>query len=359
MDYLKWSKVHRRVRFELTVSGVPQAAWDDLGDPPYPLDLEVISPYGDPQLISAIAQRYVVPDECAVPVPGASSANFIAMACAAPHGATVAIEHPIYQPMQRVAEFLNWTIVPLFRRPECNFAIDLSELQSTLARGAQAVVITNLHNPSGQYIEQVRMKELAELTDRTGARMVVDEVYLDSVHLNLGGPRWTAAHLGENVIALNSLTKVYGLSGLRIGWILANPQVADRAREIMDLLSANNAGPSMSLAIRGFERMEHLQNRFRKYYSDSVPIFRQWLANEPHLKGYENHGALFECLRLPPGVDSQKLNEHLVSRYDTQIVSGHFFDLPDHIRLTPCAVKPDELPEALSRISRGVSDLIS
>ncbi len=392
MDYLHWAKVHNRVRYELTISGVPQATWADLGPEP-PIELEVHGSYGHPRLIELIAKRYNVPPVCVVPVPGASSANFIAFAAAADRGARVVLEHPIYQPMQRVAEFLKFDIRWLRRRPEHNFAIDLNELESYLRADARAVILTNLHNPSGQYIPPEEMKRIADLCAQFGANLVVDEVYLDSVHLNQGERLWTAAQFGPHVIGLNSLTKVYGLAGLRMGWIIAGHQpqtqsrgsstsgthnigatsqpgwdglsklahgsspLADRAREIMDLLSANNAAPATSLAIRGFERIDILEDRFRRIYRESQPIFREWLKSQPMLHAYPNHGALFDCIRLPLGVSGDKLNELLVSEYDTQIVSGSFFDLPNHIRLTPAAMSSSDLSRGLSNVATVIERL--
>ena len=80
----------------------------------------------------------------------------------------------------------------------------------------------------------------------------MDEAYLDGACIVGDRAMETAARLGDNVVAINSMTKILGLAGLRVGWIIAEPQVVERARNVMDLVSVNNAAPSASLAVRAF-----------------------------------------------------------------------------------------------------------
>ncbi len=404
MSYLHWAKTHPRVRYELTSSGVPPASPDDLGEQVAPLTLEVQGTYGDPALIEAISARYNVPGERIVPVPGTSTANFIALATAMRHRTEctyhpatapspkrmpdrpergepaiadslrlkrpsrrpdddticerVAIETPVYDPLPRAAFFLGFEVIPLLRRPEDAFGITPQTVQDTLDRGACAVFLTNLHNPSGQLLPPDAVRRLAEVCDRSGAMLIVDEVYLDANHLNHNQPRWTAATLADNIIVTNSLTKVYGLGGLRVGWLIAPPGPAEQAREIMDLLSVENSAPAAAIAAGAMTQIDRLEDRFRRHYHAGKPVFRKWLDAEPLVRGYPSFGALFECVRLPEGVTPEALNDRLVSTYETQVVPGGFFGSNDHIRVSIVA-PPDDLREGLNRVSLALRDLTS
>jgi aspartate/methionine/tyrosine aminotransferase len=349
MDYLRWAKTHERVRFELTNSGVPTPP-RELFDDGTTLPVDVRGTYGDPELIERIALRYRVDPDGVVPVPGASSAIFVALASAVEVGDAIAVERPVYPPISRVAEFLRLRVLTLPREPTRGFTVEPKAVEAALRVGARAVVVTNLHNPSGRWISRDAAFHLAELCATFHATLVIDEVYLDACSLTRHELPWTIANLAPGAIGINSLTKVYGLSGLRIGWLLTRPAMAERARTIMDLLSADNAAPSMALAIRAFQRMDRLEERYRTLYLRGQEIFREWLSSEPRVSGYPSHGAIFECLRLPAGVRSTALHERLVHDHQTRITPGAFFDLDDHIRLS-IWLEPDDLREALSRLS--------
>jgi|GEM_PF-64567 len=357
IEYLVWAKRHRRVRYELTDSGVPHAVLADIDARLADVDLEVRGPYGHPRLIEAISDRYDVDPDGVVPVPGASSGLFIVMAMSVRHGDTVMVEHPVYQPVKRVADFLGLRVIRLHRRPETSFQIRAEDVREGLKAGARAVLMTNLHNPSGHQSDPEAVASIATLCASYNATLIVDEVYLDYGHVNRAAPLWTAASLGENVVAINSLTKVYGLGGIRAGWVMMSPRRSRCARRMMDYLSVDLAAPTSSLAIRAFEMIGQLEARTRRFYEAGQPVFREWLAGQSQLRSYENHGAVFECVRLPEGVRAGPLNTMLVREYDTRVVPGEFFDLPDHFRVS-FSIPPGDLRTALSNISDAVERML-
>jgi hypothetical protein len=268
------------------------------------------------------------------------------------------IEHPAYDPIGRVAALLGIKVTKLVRQKEAAFAIPMDALDSFLSHGVRAVVLTNLHNPSGYHLCEQTLRGIAERCAAANATLIVDEVYIDGAQLVNRQPVWTAASLGDNVIALNSLTKVYGLGGLRAGWLIASPPIAERARDVLDLLNVTNSTPSAIVALRAFSRIATLEERYRALHRESQAVYRDWLREEPLVMGYENHGALFECVNLPAGVTGDSLNDLLVSHYDTQIVPGEFFGLSDHVRIS-MALPGEELREALARISQALRRALS
>jgi aspartate/methionine/tyrosine aminotransferase len=357
MHYLRWAKLHTPARYELTPSGVPPVRLHDIRAESLSISLEHNTAYGDPDLIEAIAKLYDVAAAEVVVVPGASSANFIALAAAAKHGECVMVEQPTYDPFEHVSRFLGFDIIPIERRASQGFGIGLDEIEAGLRRGARALMLSNLHNPSGQLLTSETIEQIAALCARANATVIVDEAYLDGVCLTGHGPRWTAATLADNVVSTSSLTKVYGLGGLRIGWLIANPEFAERGRYIMDLLSVVNAVPAMSLALCALSKLQDLEERYQRFYEEGQVVYRRWLAGEHLVRGYENLGAMFECVRLSDGISADRFNELLVTEYDTQVVPGRFFGLDDHIRLS-IALPAADLTEALSRVSEALRRLL-
>jgi aspartate/methionine/tyrosine aminotransferase len=356
VEYLRWAKLHNRLRYEMTVSGMPAPAADEFSFSNSPAPLVASGGYGHPDLIDAVARRYAVAQTGVVPVPGTSSGIFMALAACANHSDRVALERPIYDPIRRAARFLGLQVIELDRSPQREFAIDPAAIEAALQAGARVVFLTNLHNPSGQYIPPAAMKRAADLCAKYRATLLVDEVYLDSTHIARDEPLWTAAAFGSHVATINSLTKVYGLPGLRVGWILAGDDVAERARKIMDLLSVDNASPSAAMGIEALRRIHELEARFREFHRRGQSVFRAWLEANPAFGGYDNHGAIFECLRLPDGVTSERLCAHLQEHHAVQVTPGRFFNLEDHIRIS-LTLPEGELEEALTRIGQGLREL--
>src|SRR3546814_4174172 len=122
----------------------------------------------------------------------------------------------------------------MIRRPPRSTRTDTLFPYTTLFRSL--VIITNLHNPSGAYADEATLREVGELAARVGARVLVDEVYLDSA---FDRSSRSAIHLGDHFICTSSLTKVYGLSGLRCGWIFAAPPLAEADRKSTRLNSSH------------------------------------------------------------------------------------------------------------------------
>jgi hypothetical protein len=201
------------------------------------------------------------------------------------------------------------------------------------------------------------MKAIALLCKNHRAELIVDEVYLDGAAITAGGALWSAAQFGDHVLAINSLTKIYGLSGLRGGWVLAGARRAERCREIMDLLSVNNAAPAAGLTRLALFHIGRLEDRYRRVHGRGRAVFQEWLAREPRLGTLPNQGALFELLRLPEGVTGRALSELLATGHDTQVVAGEFFALPNHIRIG-LDLEPELLAEGFSRISKALDELV-
>ncbi len=357
MSYLHWSKTRPFAKYNLAGSGVPTADAATFDTTLSAITMSSKGAYGDPVLLEILANRYGVHPDQVLPVPGTSMANFVAIAAAGKSDHPVAMESPVYDPITLSSQFLNMPIVPLSRSPENGFLLNQDELANALAKGAKLVVVTNLHNPSGQYLDAETISKIAAQCRKNGATLLVDEVYLDAVHI-VGGPSWwSGVTLADNIVITNSLTKVYGLSGLRCGWIVGPAAILDRAREIVNLLHVDLPTPSSELALRALGQFPALEARHRAIHEAGQPVYLRWANEEKRIRSYPNFGALFECFKLPVGVTSDQIEAVLVSKYETQVVPGRFFGIPDHVRVSTAA-GPADLAEGLARISQALDDLI-
>ena len=143
--------------------------------------------------------------------------------------------------------------------------------------------------------------------------------------------------------------------GICVPSFVQDPPALDEA--VFDASAFDATSPSFTVALQAFENLHALENRYRRIFNEGQTVFRRWLANEPLVKTYKNFGAVFECLRLPDGVDADELNDLLVTEYDTQIVPGRFFGLVHHVRLST-GLPAADLEEALWRVSRALRRII-
>ncbi len=351
--YMHWAKLHPPARFELTQSGLKTASLADIHDAPTNQNLEPGGPYGEPGLIAAIAGFRAVPVDRVLPVPGASTANFVALACAARPGDRVLIETPGYDPLARAAALLGLNVIPFARVAARRYAPDLAAVERGLQDGARAVIITNLHNPSGLLCPESALRQLARLTAQHSATLIVDEVYLDYARLNVGLDPLRAHALGDHVITTDSLTKVYGLGPLRAGWLIADPAVLERARHVVDLIHVVNPVVSARLARSAFARLPSLAQRGRQTHESTLAVFNAWLESRPDVGVHGHDGALFVWLKLPENVSAARLAKVLAADFETHVVPGTFFGCDAHVRIS-LAVAAGELHEGLKRVGAAI-----
>ena len=229
-QYMPWAKRRSHAKYNLATSGV--AHWK-LRDLPIKIeDLEISGPsyYGFEPLQNALSKHCGVPPERVVAATGTSMANYLAMASVLKPGDEVLIEHPTYELIVDVALQIGAQI-RRFKRSKSTFSMNLSSIKDALSPQTKLICVSNLHNPTSALTGEAAMKELGSL----GVRVMVDEVYLDAAFDQK--PR-SAALLGEQFIVTSSLTKVYGLSGLRCGWILADPELCERMWRLNDLFGS-------------------------------------------------------------------------------------------------------------------------
>lgn len=350
-DYMHWAKFKRPVRYALTTSEVPHFRMDSLRIDIADLDLDGASHPRYAPLRERIACRYGVPAEQVVAADGASMANFLAMAALVTPGDEVLIERPTYEPLLGAASFLGATIKRFERKASDVFPLDVAEIEAMLTPATRLIVITNLHNPSGALAEEAELRVISELAGDVGARVLVDEVYLDAAV----PPRPSAVHLGPEFVVTNSLTKVYGVSGLRCGWILAEPDLAERMWRLNDLFGVNQAHQAERLACIAFDHLDEVLGDTQAMLDRNRRLFNELVAPRDDLEcGAAEHG--ITAFPRWSGGDTQRLDDHLREHYDTSVVPGRWFEMPDHFRVG-FGLTTEDFEEGLGRLGRALDDL--
>ena len=201
-------------------------------------------------------------------------ANHLAMAAIIEPGDEVLIEHPAYGPILDIAQYLEANVKRFPRAEENGWVIDPEEVRRCIT----SEDAPHRDHESAQSNERTHagavLREIGEIARSIGALVLVDEVYLDAVYEDT--PR-TSFHLGPEFVVTSSLTKVYGVSGLRCGWILAQPDLAWKMRRLNDLYSATPVYPGELLSVAAFKHLNLLRERARRIVEADRKLLRDFL----------------------------------------------------------------------------------
>jgi aspartate/methionine/tyrosine aminotransferase len=358
LAYLAWAKAAPPVDVNLARSGITHCPPELLGLSARDLVVNLPVKYGYAPLIEAIARRYAVDRSQVFTVSGgAGFASFVACAAALDGcraDAEALVERPTYEPLLEAPRALGCRVRRFDRRFGEGYAIDLERFAAAVTPRTRLAIVSNLHNPSGARIPMATLTAMARLVGGAGGVLLVDEVYLECVF----GPRpESSVHAGANVLATSSLTKAYGLDGLRAGWMLGPRRLVERAGRLNDLLTNNGVAPGERLALAAFRRLRTLARRSHGILDGNLERVRRFFDREQRLRVVMPEGGNVVFPRLPPGVDSDRLAAHLVRRYSTLVVPGRFFEAPRHIRISfGCGAA--RLERGLTNISRALDDLL-
>lgn len=350
-DYMHWAKTQPPARYNLSSSEVTHFRLDSFAITIDDLDLDGASHPRYFQLRSAIAERYGVAPDNVVTANGTSMANFLAMAALIAPGDEVIVERPTYEPMLSAARFLGAEIKWVERLADKGFRLDVDQIESLASSHTGLILLSNLHNPSGALTEEADLREIGVIAERCGAHVLVDEVYLDSAV----PPRPTSALLGPQFVITNSLTKVYGLSGLRCGWILAETALAERMWRLNDLFGVNNAHQSEMLSCFAFDHLDEIAAGTPDRLARNRALFNDFVAGRDDVECMPaEHG--ITAFPLWRGGGTERLDELLRSKHDTSIVPGRWFEMPNHFRIG-LGGDTGMLKDGLARIGAALDEL--
>jgi aspartate/methionine/tyrosine aminotransferase len=329
--YMEWAKLDSSAKFNLATSGVAGLPLSELGMTI--ADLEINHPsngYGYDPLLEAIARRYRVPKESVVSAMGTSFANYLALAAVTNPGDEVLIEQPAYDPLVSVAHFLGLEVRRFQRRPEQDFAVDPAEVKRNFTTRTRVIVVCNLHNPTGAFTPDSVLREIVAIARERNAYVLVDEVYREMLYEAV--PQ-TAFHLDpERVLITNSLTKAYGLSGLRCGWVLAPAKVAAQMWKLHDIHAGTYVHPAELMSVRAFEILAGISAKMKRMLAANRELLRDFLDGRDDLDfDLPDYGTVV-FPRLKDG-NVEALCELLRREFETSIVPGRFFECPDRFRV--------------------------
>lgn len=320
----------------------------------YPETYQSVFMRNNPDLGEHLAARYGVAEESLLCTTGATTAISLIYGALLSPGDHILVEAPGFDIFTNMARDVG-VHADFYRRNAPDFGISVDGVLEALRPETRLVVLTNLHNPSGAHVSDTVLAALADALAQRGVLLVLDEVYRD--YLDGAGPGLDPIQ-HEHVLRISSMTKMFGLSTLRCGWIIAGRRILRRLRDYSDRTDFSVSKLSHSLAAEVFARAEAFDQWRGDQMRAARPVIEAGLRDMAKT-GLIEAGALQQgCTCFPRliGVDDTRaLSQWLSARHGVLVVPGECFGTPGYMRIG-YALAPERLGEGLARLSRGLAD---
>lgn len=313
---------------------------------------------GGPEIRQAVADRWGDGDpERAIATHGATEANFLVMAALLEKGDEVVVLDPIYQQLHSIAESLGCRMRRWPLRPENGFQPDLDDARKVIGPGTRMIVVNFPHNPTGATVTAEGQRELIGLASRAGAYLVWDMAFSDLVYESEPLPEPGASY--DKGISMGTLSKAYGLPGLRVGWCLAAPEVLQRFIVVRDYLTLHLSPLVELIAARAIRRGDRLVEPRLRQARDNRERLRTWVEENAGLVSWVPPlGGVCAFPRLERVDDTIDFCRRFGEEDKVLLVPGEAFGAPGHVRLG-FGGNPAQLGEGLRRLAGALRRLHS
>jgi len=288
---------------------------------------------GSEALRSIIAGKYrgVDPGEVLVTV-GAIEADFHIANVLVKPGDTVIVQFPAYQVLYSVAKARGATVKFWNMRMEDGYKPNLEELRSLIDRRTKLVVVNNPHNPTGTVLSQDDMRTILGWAEDEGFWVLSDEVY-HGLAFEEGVVAEPARNLSPRAISVGSMSKTFGLSGLRLGWIVGPQEILNACWAWKDYTSISNSPVSDFLARLALRESGRVWQRNLKIARENLEVLEGWVDRMSRFVCYVRPRAGLVCFpRFTLPVSTEEFCLRAYHERGVLLVPGECFDVPGHIR---------------------------
>jgi aspartate/methionine/tyrosine aminotransferase len=299
--------------------------------PPQNFDLGWNEHQGAEELKQILATLYHCGFSNIVTTCGGSEANLLVFISLLNKGDAYIIEQPGYPPMWLTPQIPGAHQITWPRTYESHFKLDVTALHERITKKTKLIILTNLHNPSGVLTDRTTLRALSDIASDYHLHVLIDEIFLDGSFT----PAPSAYGL-PHITITSSVTKIYGLGGLRTGWIIAPQDIARLCQQTKAHTCA--AAPYLSEIMTAHalaQARTQLIQRFQDRATTNFTILKNWMKDHPHLlKWVEPQGGIMCFPRYMIDIPSLKLCTYLLNTYKLLVNPGFYFNEEGHIRLS-------------------------
>jgi aspartate/methionine/tyrosine aminotransferase len=346
---------YERIRHNLSESSVRDRSFGELG-----VDLDdLVLFYGDhrghPGLRDLVATTSGVDEDDVLVTGGAAAALFIIATTLLDRGDHLVVLRPNYATNIETPRAIGADITYIDMSFDEGFAIDVDRIAAAITPHTKCVSLTVPHNPTGQMISEDDLSRLVAAVETAGCALLVDETYRE---MTFGEPLPTAASLSPRAISVSSLSKTYGIPGIRIGWLLCtDPDLMRVFLAAKEQMGICGSVVDEEVGYRALSQRDAWLPETHARIARALGTVREWINGEELMEWIEPRGGVVSLPRITPGagVDIDEFYRVLVEEQGTYVGPGNWFEQPRaHMRVGFGWPTLDELRGGLAGISAAL-----
>lgn len=345
------------IECNLAESSVTDAVVKDLGLDMNDLVLCYGHHVGKPELRAIVAEEANVSPDDVLLTAGAAAALFIVNTSLLSKGEHIIVAHPNYSTNIETPRAIGCEIDFLSLSFENGFRMDIDKLRALVRPGTKLISLTTPHNPTGVMMRRDDLDAVIKLAEEKNIYVLVDETYR---HLAFGEVLPVAASLSDKLITVSSVSKAYGLPGVRVGWLIS------RDRKLMETFLAAkeqmyicNSVADEEIAYQAFMKRENFFPRIKQRVENNFPVLKEWLGKQDVLEYVLPGGGVvcFPRIKESADIDIEKFYRILNEKYGTYVGPGHWFEMEKrYMRIGFGWPGEDEFKKGIANISKALKE---
>jgi aspartate/methionine/tyrosine aminotransferase len=308
-------------------------------------------------LIAAQAGSPLIKPRDVLTTAGAAGALFIVATSLLQKDSHLIVVRPNYATNIETPKAIGCEISYIDLEFEQGFRLDVGRIEAALRPNTAYLSLTCPHNPSGALMPWEDLERVGRVAEKGGCQVLVDETYRD---LSFSAPYPTTASISPRFISVSSVSKAYGIPGVRIGWLITRDEALQhRFLAAKEQIGICGSVVDEALALAALRRRDSWLNSTCKDNRERLGIVRRWLAEEPRIEWIEPAGGVvcFPRLKMPRHFDTGRFYQSLLRNHGTYVGQGHWFEMPDtYLRIGFGWPTLAELRGGLAAISAALSE---
>ena len=348
-----------KIKYNLTESSIRDRSLSDFGV----VVEDMLLPYGDhfgkEELREVIAAQWGKPltAENILVTSGAAGALFIIATSLLEKGDHIVVVRPNYATNIETPRAIGCDISYVDLIFEEGYRVDVEKVESFMNDRTKLISFTSPHNPTGTVLREEELKVLVDLAERRGCWLLLDETYRELAYGKQTSP---AATLSDRAISVSSMSKSYGIPGIRIGWLATqDPELYELFLSAKEQIGICGSVVDEEIAFQVLKNKDTWMPQILEYNKKAFNTMKKWIESEEAMEWVEPEGGVVCFPRIKPSlpVDIDLFYDRLNNEYGTYVGPGHWFEMPrNYMRIGYAWPLPEELEKGLEGISLAIKD---